>query len=61
LTGGGRLTFGHGPARSETPGSSDTSAASTMKKAQYLSGEPRVEFLNLQVGKGTPAADALRP
>jgi hypothetical protein len=32
-----------------------------MKKAQYLSGEPRVEFLNLQVGKGTPTADALRP
>jgi hypothetical protein len=55
------MTFGHGPARSETPGSSDTSAASTMKKAQYLSGEPRVEFLNLQVAKGTPAADALRP
>jgi quinol monooxygenase YgiN len=31
------------------------------KKAQYLSGEPRVEFLSLQLGKGTPAADALRP
>jgi quinol monooxygenase YgiN len=31
------------------------------KKAQYLSGEPRVEFLSLLLGKGTPAADALRP
>lgn len=31
------------------------------KKAQYLSGEPRVEFLSLQLGKGTPAPDALRP
>jgi quinol monooxygenase YgiN len=31
------------------------------KKAQYLSGEPRVEFLSLQLGKGIPAADALRP
>ena len=31
------------------------------KKAPYLSGEPRVEFLSLQLGKGTPAADALRP
>jgi quinol monooxygenase YgiN len=31
------------------------------KKAQYLSGEPRVEFLSLQLGKGTPAADARRP
>jgi len=25
------------------------------KKAQYLAGEPRVEFLSLQLGKGTPA------
>jgi quinol monooxygenase YgiN len=31
------------------------------KKAQYLSGEPRVEFLTLQLGKGTPAPDAHRP
>jgi quinol monooxygenase YgiN len=31
------------------------------KKAQYLSGEPRVEFLSLQLGKGTPAPDAHRP
>jgi quinol monooxygenase YgiN len=30
------------------------------KKAQYLSGEPRVEFLSLQLGKGTPAPDAHR-
>jgi hypothetical protein len=31
------------------------------EEGSYLSGEPRVEFLNLQVGKGTPTADALRP
>jgi quinol monooxygenase YgiN len=31
------------------------------KKAQYLSGEPRVEFLSLQLGKGAPAPDAYRP
>jgi quinol monooxygenase YgiN len=31
------------------------------KKAQHLSGEPRVEFLSLQLGKGTPAPDAYRP
>ena len=31
------------------------------KKAQYLSGEPRVEFLSLQLGKGTPAPGAHRP
>jgi quinol monooxygenase YgiN len=30
------------------------------KKAQYLSGEPRVEFLSLQLGKGIPAVDAHR-
>jgi quinol monooxygenase YgiN len=30
------------------------------KKAQYLSGEPRVDFLSLQLGKGIPAPDAHR-
>jgi quinol monooxygenase YgiN len=31
------------------------------KKAQYLAGEPRVEFFNLHVGKGVPEAQAQRP
>ena len=31
------------------------------KKAPYLSGEPRVEFLSLQLGKGTPRLEAHRP
>ncbi len=30
------------------------------KKAQYLAGEPRVEFLSLQLGKGTPPPEARR-
>jgi quinol monooxygenase YgiN len=30
------------------------------KKAPYLSGEPRVEFLSLQLGKGTPRLEAQR-
>ena len=31
------------------------------KKAQYLAGEPRVEFFNLHVGKGIPEPQAQRP
>jgi quinol monooxygenase YgiN len=31
------------------------------KKAQYLAGEPRVEFFNLHVGKGVPEPQAQRP
>jgi quinol monooxygenase YgiN len=31
------------------------------KKAPYLSGEARVEFLSLQLGKGTPGLQAQRP
>jgi quinol monooxygenase YgiN len=31
------------------------------KKEPYLAGEPRVEFLSLHVGKGTPEPPALRP
>jgi quinol monooxygenase YgiN len=30
-------------------------------KAQYLAGEPRVEFFTLHVGKGIPAPQAHRP
>ena len=30
-------------------------------KAQYLAGEPRVEFFNLHVGKGVPEPQAQRP
>jgi quinol monooxygenase YgiN len=31
------------------------------QKEQYLVGEPRVEFLNLHVGKGVPERQAQRP
>ena len=31
------------------------------KKAQYLAGEPRVEFFTLHVGKGVPEPQAQRP
>jgi len=31
------------------------------KKERYLAGEPRVEFLSLQVGKGAPQPDVQRP
>jgi quinol monooxygenase YgiN len=31
------------------------------RKERCLAGEPRVEFLNLQVGKGTPQPDVQRP
>ena len=31
------------------------------RKAQYLAGEPRVEFFNLHVGKGVPEPQAQRP
>jgi quinol monooxygenase YgiN len=31
------------------------------KKAQYLAGEPRVEFFSLHVGKGVPEPQAQRP
>ena len=31
------------------------------KKERYLAGEPRVEFLNLHVGKGAPQSNVQRP
>jgi quinol monooxygenase YgiN len=31
------------------------------RKAQYLAGEPRVEFFSLQVSKGVPEPQAQRP
>ena len=31
------------------------------RKAQYLAGEPRVEFFSLHVGKGVPQPQAQRP
>jgi quinol monooxygenase YgiN len=31
------------------------------KKERYLAGEPRVEFLNLHVGKGVPQSNVQRP